>query len=59
MFNMSASMTVDLFNVNSGEHKALVKGTWKLLQISVAFNLFDLRAKPKTDVILIKEQIHV
>ena len=57
MFNMSASMTVDLFNVNSGEHKALAKGTWKLIQISVAFSLFDLRAKPeKKDVILIKEK---
>ena len=56
MFNMSAFMTVDLFNVNSGEHKALLKGTWKLIQISVAFSLFDLRVKPKTDVILIKEK---
>ena len=56
MFNMYAFMTVDLFNVNSGGHKALLKGTWKLIQISVAFSLFDLRVKPKTDVILIKEK---
>ena len=57
MFKMSASLTVDLFNVNSGEHKGLVEGICKLLQISVAFSLFDLRAKPTTDVILKKNSL--
>lgn len=57
MFNMYAScMTVGLFNVNSGEHKALVEGIWKLLQISVAFSLFDLRVEPKTDLYNFKEK---
>ena len=57
MFKMSASLTVDLFNVNSGEHKGLVEGICKLLQISVAFSLFDLRAKPTTDVIVKKNSL--